>query len=228
MQRAQSAACLAHGDPDRHGALGDRLPCFTGAARPSLIYDYYGFPPDIYELRYDAPGDPALASRVASLLHDAGFASTVNPNHGWDHSVFIPLKVMFPAADIPAVAMSLQKSLGPTLHCELGAALQSLRDEGVLIVGVGRSYHNLRDFAAAASASYDFHDWLEGALSGTWQERTQRLARWHEAPGGRASHPREEHLLPLMISSGAGSDLPVRRLWRGSVGQSCLAAWAFD
>ncbi|WP_232539862.1 DODA-type extradiol aromatic ring-opening family dioxygenase [Azohydromonas aeria] len=205
-----------------------RVPSFTGGERPALIYDYYGFPPETYALRYDAPGHPALARRAASLLRDAGHAAVVDPDHGWDHGAFIPLKVMFPDADIPVVAMSLQAGLDPALHCDVGAALQSLRDDGVLIVGAGMSYHNLRDFTAAAPASYAFHDWLDEALSGNRQARAQQLSRWHEAPGGRASHPREEHLLPLMLASGAGSDLPARRLWRGAVGPSCLAAWAFD
>ena len=140
----------------------------------------------------------------------------------------IPLKVMAPEADIPVVAMSLVAGLDPALHCRVGAALRALREEGVLIVGAGMSYHNLRDFAAAAPASHAFHDWLDTALAGNWDERTERLAQWSGAPGGRASHPREEHLLPLMIASGAGTDAPGRRIWRGAVGPSALGAWAFD
>ncbi len=204
------------------------VPSFTGGRRPELIYDYYGFPPETYELQYKAPGHPELAERASALIQKAGYPAIVDPHYGWDHGVFIPLKVMFPDADIPVVAMSLHASLDPALHCELGAALRSLRDEGVLIVGSGMSYHNLRDFTAAAPASYEFHHWLDGALSGDWVERSQRLAQWSSAPGGRASHPREEHLIPLMIASGAGSDLAARTLWRGSVGPSSLAAWAFD
>jgi aromatic ring-opening dioxygenase catalytic subunit (LigB family) len=204
------------------------VPSFTGGKQPELIYDYYGFPPETYELQYKAPGNPELAQRACALIQKAGYPAMVDPKYGWDHGVFIPLKVMFPDADIPVVAMSLHVSLDPALHCELGAALRSLRDEGVLIVGAGMSYHNLRNFAAAAPASYEFHDWLDSALSGNWGERTRQLAQWSVAPGGRASHPREEHLIPLMVASGAGSDLPARSLWKGSVGPSRLAAWAFD
>jgi len=204
------------------------VPSFTGAERPGLIYDYYGFPPETYTLQYPAPGYPALARRAADLLQQAGFPANVDPEYGWDHGVFIPLKVMAPDADLPVVAMSLQASLDPALHCALGAALAGLRDEGVLIVGAGMSYHNLRDFAAQAPASFAFHDWLDSALEGTRDQRTQRLEEWSQAPGGRASHPREEHLLPLMVASGAGSDRPGRRLWRGAVGHTCLGAWAFD
>ncbi|MEY4748359.1 MAG: hypothetical protein RIQ60_573 [Pseudomonadota bacterium] len=204
------------------------LPSFTGAARPGLIYDYYGFPPHTYELTYTAPGEPTLAARAASLLRAAGLPAAVDPDYGWDHGVFIPLKVMAPEEDIPVVAMSLHASLDPALHHRLGAALAPLRDEGVLIVGAGMSYHNLRDFAAAAPASHAFHDWLDQAVQGDHAQRGERLAAWDRAPGGRASHPREEHLIPLMIASGAGSDAPGRTIWRGSVGPSALGAWAFD
>lgn len=204
------------------------VPSFTGGTHPELIYDYHGFPSETYDLQYRAPGQPELAEKAATLLHRAGFQAVVDPQHGWDHGVFIPLKVMFPDATIPVVAMSLHASLDPTLHCQLGEALQSLRDEGVLVLGSGMSYHNLRNFNAAAPASHEFHDWLDNALSKDRKERTRLLADWGRAPGGRASHPREEHLMPLMVVSGAGSDLPARRLWRGSVGPSCLASWAFD
>lgn len=204
------------------------VPTFTGGIRPGLIYDYYGFPPEMYELQYPAPGDPGLAARAASLLREAAFPAHVDAEYGWDHGVFIPLKVMLPDADIPVVAMSLHASLEPTLHCGLGAALRPLRDEGVLVVGAGMSYHNLRDFAAGAPASYAFHDWLDAAVAGDWQQRTERLAHWRAAPGGRMSHPREEHLLPLMVASGAGSDEPGRVLWRGTIGPTCIGAWAFD
>jgi aromatic ring-opening dioxygenase catalytic subunit (LigB family) len=204
------------------------VPSFTGGSHPGLIYDYYGFPPETYALEYRAPGHPDLAARAAGLLEQAGYPARVDPHYGWDHGVFIPLKVMFPQAEVPVVAMSLQASLEPTLHSALGAALRSLRDEGVLVVGAGMSYHNLRDFAAAAPASFAFHDWLDSALAGNLQQRSERLAQWSSAPGGRASHPREEHLLPLMVASGAGSDMPGRSIWRGNVGPSCLGAWAFD
>jgi aromatic ring-opening dioxygenase catalytic subunit (LigB family) len=173
------------------------------------------------KLRYQQTED--FLRTIPSLLPD-----TVDAEYGWDHGVFIPLKVIYPDATIPVVAMSLQARLDPTQHCQWGMALQSLRDDGVLIVGSGMSYHNLRDFAAAAPDSFAFHDWLDNALSGDRAARTQQLAKWQAAPGGRASHPREEHLLPLMVASGAGSDLPARRLWQGAVGPSCLAAWAFD
>lgn len=204
------------------------VPTFTGGRSPALIYDYYGFPPETYELRYDAPGAPELAQEAAELLRQAGHAAQVDESYGWDHGVFIPLKVMYPEADIPVVAMSLQIGLDPDTHSALGAALSGLRERGVLIVGAGMSYHNLRQFATYAPESFAFHDWLDVALAGDRAQRRQRLAQWQLAPGGIASHPREEHLLPLMVASGAGSDSPGRPIWRGTVGPTCLGAWAFD
>jgi len=205
-----------------------RIPTFTGGAHPELIYDYYGFPEETYTLQYPAPGSPDLARRAADLLRQSGFPANVDAAYGWDHGVFIPLKVMYPSADIPVVAMSLQQSLDPTLHCQLGSALRALRDEGVLIVGAGMSYHNLRDFNLYAADSFAFHQWLDEALAGDWQARCTQLANWHLSPGGRQSHPREEHLLPLMVASGAGSNAHGRSLWRGTVGPTCIGAWAFD
>ena len=204
------------------------VPSFTSGASPALIYDYYGFPPETYALQYTAPGQPALAAKAAQLLLQAGFSARTDADYGWDHGVFIPLKVMYPDASIPVVAMSLQDDLDPGLHCQLGRALSSLRDEGVLILGSGMSYHNLRDFAGQAPASYAFHDWLDQALSGNWASRTDQLSHWRVAPGGVASHPREEHLLPLMVASGAGTDAPGRAIWRGAIGPTCAGAWAFD
>ena len=136
--------------------------------------------------------------------------------------MFIPLKVMYPAAEVPAVAMSWQIGLDPILHCGLGAALAPLRDEGVLIAGAEMSHHNLRDFAAQAPASFAFHGWVDTALANTRDVCTRYLAQWHRASGGQASHPREEHLMPLMVASGAGSDLPGRVIWRGAVGPTRL------
>jgi len=204
------------------------IPTLTGHPKPGLIYDYDGFPAETYAIKYAAPGCPELAQRAADLIIQSGVPAAVDPDRGWDHGVFIPLKVMFPQANIPVVAMSLQISLDPSLHSHLGQALRSLRDERVLIVGAGMSYHNLRNFAQEAPASFLFHDWLDQNLAGSWDDRAQALARWHIAPGGRASHPRQEHLLPLMVASGAGSDAPGRPMWRGAIGPTCIGAWAFD
>ncbi len=199
----------------------------TGGPRPELIFDYFGFPPETYELTYGAPGSPDLASSSADLLRAAGIDAVVDPGYGWDHGVFIPLKVMYPEADIPVVAMSLQAGLDPDRHTDMGAALRPLRDEGVLIVGSGMSYHNLRMMDGAVPST-EFHRWLDGALAGDAAHRRAELARWSAAPSGRASHPREEHLIPLMVASGAGSDDPAAKLWAGSFGGTPVGAWAFN
>jgi aromatic ring-opening dioxygenase catalytic subunit (LigB family) len=204
------------------------IPSLTGGKNPQLIYDYFGFPEHTYQLKYDAPGAPQLAKQASELLKKNGINSFVDSDYGWDHGVFIPLKVMFPDETIPVVAMSLQANLDPMQHCAIGQSLQSLRDENVLIIGSGMSYHNLRRFDEFAPESLLFHNWLDSALNGTWSERSLQLANWQLAPGGRNSHPREEHLLPLMVASGAGSDLPGKAIWRGEVGRSCIGAWAFD
>lgn len=204
------------------------VPSFTGGRAPELIYDYDGFPPETYALQYPAPGQPEVAAQAARLLQQAGYPAQVDAEYGWDHGVFIPLKVMFPEADVPVVAMSLHHSLDPTLHCQFGQALQALRDDGVLVVGSGMSFHNLRHFSEGGPASLAFHQWLDVALDGDWTHRTQHLSQWAQAPGGRASHPREEHLMPLMVASGAGRDAPARKMWSGMVGPTHLAGWMFE
>ncbi len=201
---------------------------FSGAARPELIYDYYGFPQETYALAYPAPAAPALAQEAAALLRQAGMEALVSPDHGWDHGVFIPLKVMFPQADIPVVAMSLKAGLDPAVHVAMGEALRALRQQGVLIVGSGMSYHNLRSFGNGGPAALEFDGWLDSALNGDAAHRSAQLARWADAPSARAAHPREEHLLPLMVVSGSGSDTPARKIWQGAAGDTRISAWAFD
>jgi aromatic ring-opening dioxygenase catalytic subunit (LigB family) len=201
---------------------------FTSAARPPLLFDYYNFPPHTYQLRYDAPGAPALADRAARLLGDAGFAAGLDPQRGWDHGVFIPLKVAFPDEDVPVVEMSLHHSLDPKLHLAAGAALAPLRDEGVLIVGSGMSFHNLRAYRhpAALEPSQQFDAWLTDAVEQPATERAERLARWEQAPAARVSHPREEHLIPLMVAAGAAEE-PGKRVFTGEVLNTVVSGYRF-
>ncbi len=205
-------------------------PQFTVAtgAHPSLIYDYYGFPEHTYALRYDAPGAPALAERVRALLTAAGIASASDAARGWDHGVFIPLKVAFPEADIPVVQLSLKSSLDPAEHRAAGRALQALREEGVLILGSGMSFHNMRGFGDPrfTPVSEAFDSWLTTAVSRPERERGEALAHWSEAPGGRLSHPREEHLIPLMVVAGA-SDEPGAKVFSDRVMETTLSAFQF-
>jgi aromatic ring-opening dioxygenase catalytic subunit (LigB family) len=199
----------------------------TGGSNPELIYDYYGFPPETYALKYRAPGAPDVAASIVQLLQQADINVHLDPAYGWDHGVFIPLKVMYPTAEIPVVAMSLRAGLDPKAHAAIGRALRPLRDQGVLIVGSGMSYHNLANFDGP-KPSADFHHWLDGALNGDAKHREQHLNRWSSAPSGRASHPREEHLMPLMVASAAGSDQPATKIWSGEVGRTAVGAWAFN
>ncbi|WP_430460778.1 DODA-type extradiol aromatic ring-opening family dioxygenase [Thalassolituus sp. LLYu03] len=182
---------------------------FAGGQQPHLEYDYYGFPPHTYEITYRAQGAPQLAQRAAQLLRDAGIDATVDNNAAWDHGVFIPLKVAYPNEDVPVLAMSLKRGLNPADHLAAGKALAALRNEGVLIIGSGLSYHNLRAFFSPASgdaqASRQFDNWLMEACARDEAGRAEELQQWSTAPAARQVHPREEHLLPLMVIAGAGA-----------------------
>ena len=182
-------------------------PLFTvqGNPRPPMIYDYGGFPAHTYEVRYASPGSPELAQRVQSLIAAAGLPAQIDPERGYDHGMFSPMAAMYPNADVPVVQLSLRRGLDPAEHIALGRAIAPLRDENVLIVGSGLSYHNLRNFGPQAhGVSKAFGDWLdETAVQATPQERMQRLQDWASAPSARVAHPREEHLIPLMVAVGA-------------------------
>ncbi|SFD72056.1 DODA-type extradiol aromatic ring-opening family dioxygenase [Paracidovorax konjaci] len=183
--------------------------------RPPMVYDYYGFPPHTYEVRYAAPGAPALAGRIASLIAAAGLPSRLDAGRGFDHGTFAPLQVMYPDADVPVVQVALQQRLDPAQHLALGRALAPLRAEGVLIVGSGLSYHNLRRFGDAGRApSAAFDQWLQDALVRTAPaDRAARLVEWESAPAARLAHPREDHLIPLMVAAGAAEAEPARCIY---------------
>jgi aromatic ring-opening dioxygenase catalytic subunit (LigB family) len=197
------------------------------AERPALDYDYYGFPPHTYQLTFDAPGSPTLAHRVRRLLGEAGIASAEDAGHGWDHGVFVPLKLVTPDADIPVVQLSLKADLDPKAHLAAGRALSPLRDEGVLIVGSGMSWHNMRGFSPAfTERSAAFDRWLEAAVTDP-AGREAALARWDSAPHGREAHPREEHLLPLMVAAGAAPGEPAVVAFRDTVMDVVVSAVEF-
>jgi aromatic ring-opening dioxygenase catalytic subunit (LigB family) len=202
---------------------------FTAGAKPSLVFDYFGFPPHTYELRYNAPGAPELAERAAELLQTAGLRATLDDERGFDHGVFVPLKVAFPSADIPVVEMSLDASLDPALHVAAGQALAPLRDEGVLIIGSGMSFHNMRGYGDSefTGPSAAFDTWLTAAIAQTPSDRAAALANWAQAPAGRLSHPREEHLIPLMVAAGA-ADGKGRKLWGDLILKTAISAYQFD
>lgn len=179
---------------------------------PPLLFDYGGFPAHTYELTWPAPGDPMLATRVQELLKAAGYACNLDTARGYDHGVFVPLKVAFPKADIPCVQLSLRSDLDPQVHLAVGRALAPLRDAGVLIIGSGNTYHNMavmmqamRGGATGEPHGREFDRWLTDTVTHIDPaERDQLLTYWEAAPGGREANPSEEHLIPLHVAAGAG------------------------
>ena len=202
----------------------ESVPTLLSATNPGLLYDYYGFPAPAYEISYPAPGAPELAAHIAELLSPAGFHPAVDDNRGFDHGMFVPLALMFPDASIPCLQLSLIRGLNPGEHLRLGRALERLRDEGVLILGSGMSYHNLQSLmnpdGSAEARNQGFHQWLvelcvsEKLSSG---EREAGLASWESAPHARDCHPREEHLLPLHVCMGAAGAAPATEVFAGTV-----------
>jgi aromatic ring-opening dioxygenase catalytic subunit (LigB family) len=203
-------------------------PTVMSGSAPPLLFDYYGFPPESYQLTWPAPGRPALAARVRELLGAAGLASDENTERGFDHGTFVPLKLAYPKADVPTVQLSLKAGLDPSEHLAMGRALAPLRDEGVFIIGSGMSYHNLQAFGAAGRpAASAFDAWLREAVPLEAKERNARLTQWLKAPSARAAHPREEHLLPLMVVAGAAGSDRGRVAFRGSLAGLEISGYDF-
>lgn len=201
----------------------------TSSPAPPMLFDYYGFPPHTYELSYPAPGLPELAKAIGRLLGDAGIAHRYDSERGFDHGVFVPMLLMYPDADIPVVQMSLRSDLDAAFHLSLGKAIAPLRDEGVLILGSGMSYHNMRRFGTpnALDESIEFDNWLTEACTAEDPRRRESLAGWAKAPSARAAHPREEHLLPLMVVAGAAAE-PGARVFTDQVIGAQVSAYRFD
>lgn len=197
-----------------------------GGAAPGLIYDYGGFPPHTYRLEYPAPGSPDVARDAAALLEGAGIAHHVEPDHGWDHGVFVPLKVMYPNADVPIVAMSVRQDLDPQAHLEVGLALRPLRDQGVLIVASGSSFHNFAAFGSPRAVEFD--EWLRRVAKLPDAERRAALRDWDSAPAARVAHAREEHLMPLMVAAGAADDMPGTPFFQGELMGTAMSCLRFD
>lgn len=179
---------------------------------PPMVYDYHGFPEHTYHVKYSAPGSPELAARVRDLIQSAGLPAKLDPQQGFDHGTFTPLVIMYPEADVPVVQVSLRSGYDPAEHLALGRALAPLREEGVLIVGSGLSYHNLRQFGPGAKVpAKTFDDWLQQTLvASTPEEREKRLLDWSDAPAARQAHPQEDHLIPLMVAVGAAQEEPAQ------------------
>jgi aromatic ring-opening dioxygenase catalytic subunit (LigB family) len=203
-------------------------PTVNAAAAPPLLYDYGGFPDYTYNLDWGAPGSPVLAAHVREQLTLAGIVSDTDEARGWDHGVFVPLKVIFPTADIPVVQLSMLRGLDPAAHLELGRALAPLRREGVLIIGSGQTYHNMRGFTGARPdpGAEAFDGWLRESMVDA-SGREAALIGWDKAPGSRAAQPREDHLLPLMVAAGAAPDEPGQVVFRGQVFGKPISGFRF-
>jgi aromatic ring-opening dioxygenase catalytic subunit (LigB family) len=199
-------------------------------ARPSMEYDYSGFPPHTYQIRYQAPGDPELAENARRLLAAAGIETTPDARRGFDHGVFVPLGLMYPNADMPIVMVSIKSSYDPAEHLALGQALAPLRDEGVLIVGSGLNFHNMQGFGRDSSTpdAELFTRYLNEAIAlKDTRARDEKLLRWESAPRARLAHPREDHLLPLLASAGAAGSDPGRVLFAESVMKIPMTSYVF-
>jgi 4,5-DOPA dioxygenase extradiol len=209
-------------------------PSLTEARKPATIHDFYGFPEELYHVRYPAPGSPELAGRSAELLAASGIAARLDPARGLDHGAWVPMGLAYPKADVPVVQLSVQSDLGPAHHLALGRALAPLRDEGVLILGSGGATHNLREmfFHAkddpAQEYAAEFDQWLAEAVT---QGRQKAMVAYRtEGPEGRRNHPTAEHYLPILVPAGAaGPGTGGRVLHRSfTYGILSMAAYAWD
>lgn len=207
------------------------VPTVNSGAHPGMLYDYHGFPEHTYRLSWPAPGAPELAVRVRSLLTGAGIESAEDTVRGYDHGVFVPMLVAWPEADVPTLQLSLQSGLDPAAHLAIGRALAPLRDEGVLILGSGMSYHDLRGFFRAdptdALAADAFDAALARAMTASPPDRDRALATWESLPGARRCHPREEHLLPLMVAAGAAGADRGRHVFHDRVFGKAISGFVF-
>lgn len=209
------------------------VPTVSAAEHPETIHDFHGFPPELYRLRYAAPGAPALAKRVAVLLDRAGLTPDVSADRGLDHGAWVPLLLAYPDAGIPVTQMSIQSARGPAWHWTLGEALRPLREDGVLILASGSITHNLREFggqpldAAPQGYAKAFSEWLAAAV--TEGRRDDLIAYRQLAPEAARNHPTEEHLLPLFVAAGAGSNGRGERLHASyTYGAFAMDVYRFD
>lgn len=216
----------AHWDTER--------PAVSGAKRPETIHDFYGFPPELYQLQYPAPGAPQLAERVAGLLGEQGIPTDIDPGRGLDHGAWTPLFLAYPKADIPVAQFSIQSHLGPAHHLRLGEALRPLRDEGVLIIASGGATHNLRELSrqrgnpVPQAWTVEFNEWLAGALQ---SHRADDLVTYRDhAPHAVRNHPTDEHLIPLFVALGAGDPGGATQRLHSSIDSGVISmdAYRFD
>lgn len=221
LPRPEAILCISAHWEGRHARLGL-------AERPETIHDFFGFPDALYELRYPAPGAPDLARRAAELLEAQGQTVVLDESYGLDHGAWSPLRLIYPAADLPVTQLSLLVEGGPAAHLAIGRALAPLRDEGVLVLGSGGATHNLaawrRGGEAAPAWAQAFDDWLVARVEAGAVEDLVDYRR--RAPEGPRNHPSEEHFLPLFVALGAAEG-PGRVLHRSFQSTLSMAAFAF-
>jgi len=225
LGRPRAVLCIsAHWETD--------LPVISTAVEPETIYDFHGFPAELYQLTYPAPGAPGLAGRTSELLSMSGIECDISGSRGLDHGAWVPLMLMYPEADIPVTQLSVQSNRGPRWHLEIGRRLRPLRDEGVLILASGGAVHNLAYFTKGGSEVEDwaeqFEDWLVSVVEANEIERL--VGYRDETEEGVLSHPRDEHYLPLLAAYGAGGEgSRGKTLHRGFMdGSLSMAAFAFS
>jgi len=210
------------------GHWEEPVPTVMTSAHPPMLYDYYGFPPESYTVTWPAPGDPELAAHVRKLLENASFKTAEDPARGFDHGAFVPMKLTYPEASIPTIQLSLKQGLDAKEHIAIGQALMPLRDEGIFIIGSGMTFHNLRAFSPqAAPVAEAFDQWLRESATMEEEDRNERLIRWSSAPAARMAHPREEHLLPLMVIAGAAGPDRGRVAYNGTIVGLRLSGYEF-
>ncbi|OFC72602.1 DODA-type extradiol aromatic ring-opening family dioxygenase [Alteromonas confluentis] len=206
----------------------------TGNPQPDLIYDYYGFPEEAYRIQYPAEGDPEFAAALSEAAWKSGTKIAIDPKRGYDHGMFVPLKLMYPDADVPVVQLSLAASLNASLHVRLGEALQAADLTDTLVIGSGFSFHNMKAFfrhiPSADEQNDAFQYWLKETVESeslSEGQRAERLINWETtAPHARFCHPREEHLLPLHVCYGLANQKASRVEQTDIAGKTAtLALW---
>jgi len=193
-----------------------------------LYYDYGGFPAHTYQIQYKAPGNAQLAKRITEMLKGKGIDSELDMTRNWDHGVFVPLKVMYPNADIPVIEVSLLQSYDAKSHIDIGKALAPLRDEGVLIVGSGYATHT---WGSDPQKNRAFVTGVTDLISNSSpEERTKALERWDTTlPHARNAHRQEDHWLPMLVVAGAAGEDKGKEMYRRDSleGKMVFVHWAF-
>jgi 4,5-DOPA dioxygenase extradiol len=202
-------------------------PALSFAEHPETIHDFGGFPAELFAIEYPAPGAPDVAARAAALLEGAGLAVKRSPDRGLDHGAWVPLRLMYPEADIPMTQISILRGAAPADHEKIGQALTALRDEGVLVIGSGSLTHNLYEIsrggaeAPAPSWVTEFRDWMNTNLDENQRDALRDYRR--RAPHAERNHPTDEHLLPLFVAMGAAGEAAQAKLLHTSIEYGVLA-----